>query len=359
MEGNMKKITHRASASKSSSKKSFTPSVTPLTADIESLYTIVAEPWIKISDDTKYFLEGPCFGPDGTFYCTNPKAGHAYIISPKGKVKQIWDDFKLRPIVFAFHKNGRLFYTAETATGIGTLCHSAPDLTGIVEVKPRYEGKPTFFNDCDFNPDGVLYVTDSTGQRNNPTGGVYAFSPDMQTITPIVKNVVGANGITLAPPGTAFMGSTREDIKTKSGYFIKAGTPVESLWIGEAGTSTIINVQFVYSPDGPVFSHIAGYNEPYHVSGMYPTDGMKCDVNGNVYICVIMQGYILILNKNGVPIAKVVIPGRDKGVGFMNSNMTFKPGTDEGYCVAAGGTGPAVIYRFQALAKGRKFYWEP
>jgi lactonase len=333
-------------------------SMSPLTAEMEALYTITAEPWVKVKDDPSYFLEGPAFANDGTFYCTNPKAGHAYTVTPAGKVTQIWDNFKLRPITIAFHKDGRMFWCAETDTGIGTLCYSEPLFKNITEVKPRYEGKPVFFNDLDFNPEGVLYVTDSTGQHDNPTGGVYAFSPDMKTITPIVKNLIGANGIALAPTGFAFRPRTDKETITKSGYVVKAGTMVETMWIGEAGTSTIIQIQFVYTPDGPLYSHIGGYSEPYRITGHYPTDGSKCDVDGNLYISVVQQGFILILNKKGVPVAKVVIPGRDKGIGLMSTNLTFKPGTDEAYCVASGGTGPAVIYKFKALAKGRKFFGE-
>ena len=331
-------------------------SMAPLTPDIAGLPTIMAEPWVQINDDPNYFLEGPTFDNQGIFYCTNPKVGHVYTVTPEGRVTKIYDDFELRPICFAFHKDGRLFWTAEKANGPGTLCYSNPDLTEITEVTPRHEGKPTFFNDLDFNPDGVLYITDSTGRRDDPSGGVYAFSPNMQQITPIVKNLVVANGIALSPAGSAPFPEVEKDTRMKSGYIVKKGTPVEMLWIGESGTSNIIRITFTYTPDGPLFSRIASYTEPYHVTGAGPTDGMECDSNNNVYISAIQQGMVLILNKNGVPIAKVLIPGRDQGIGLKNTNLTIKPGTDEGFITASGGTGPAKIYRFKALGKARKVF---
>jgi len=42
----------------------------------------------------------------------------------------------------------------------------------------------------------------------------------------------------------------------------------------------------------------------------------------------------VILNNRGIPVANVVIPGRDKGKHLTTSNLAFKPGTDEAYITA-------------------------
>jgi lactonase len=61
------------------------------------------------------------------------------------------------------------------------------------------------------------------------------------------------------------------------------------------------------------------------------------------------------LNNRGVPIANVLIPGREKGKHLTTSNLAFKPGTDEAY-IMAGGEGGAWIYKFRGLAQGLKPY---
>ena len=82
---------------------------------------------------------------------------------------------------------------------------------------------------------------------------------------------------------------------------------------------------------------------------------MKIDVDGNIYQCMIFQGRAVILNSSGIPIANVVIPGRDEGKHLVTTNLAFKPGTNEVYIMAAG-VGGAWIYKFQGLAHGLTLY---
>ena len=81
-------------------------------------------------------------------------------------------------------------------------------------------------------------------------------------------------------------------------------------------------------------------------------DGIRVDVEGNMYLAVNFEGRILIFNAQGVPVAGVLLPGRDRGESLSTSNLVFKPGTNEVYMVASGDLGGAWIYKFQGLAKG-------
>ena len=63
------------------------------------------------------------------------------------------------------------------------------------------------------------------------------------------------------------------------------------------------------------------------------------------------QGRVVVLNKQGIPIANVVVLGRDEGKHLRTSNLAFKPGTSEAY-ITVGGEGGAWIYRFKGLAEG-------
>jgi len=82
---------------------------------------------------------------------------------------------------------------------------------------------------------------------------------------------------------------------------------------------------------------------------------MAIDVEGNVYQCMIFQGRAVILNNRGIPVANVVIPGRDEGKHLGTTNLAFKPGTDEVY-ITAWGVGGAWIYKFRGLAQGIKLF---
>jgi len=67
------------------------------------------------------------------------------------------------------------------------------------------------------------------------------------------------------------------------------------------------------------------------------------------------QGRVLILNDRGIPIATVVVPGRDEGKYLRTTNLAFKPGTREGY-ITAGGEGGAWIFKFDAIAQGATLF---
>jgi hypothetical protein len=83
---------------------------------------------------------------------------------------------------------------------------------------------------------------------------------------------------------------------------------------------------------------------------------MKADSTGNVYVAVAGWGMILIFNKNGVPIAKALVPGQNEGKGLIPTNLSFKPGTHEVYFVASGGPDGANIWTFKGLAQGATLF---
>ena len=65
----------------------------------------------------------------------------------------------------------------------------------------------------------------------------------------------------------------------------------------------------------------------------------------------LLEGRVLILNRAGIPIANVLVPGRDEGKYLRSTNVAFKPGTDQVFLTASG-EGGAWIYQFRGLAKG-------
>jgi lactonase len=75
-----------------------------------------------------------------------------------------------------------------------------------------------------------------------------------------------------------------------------------------------------------------------------------------MYMAVNDHGKVLIFNKHGIPIACVLMPGRDRGELIRSSNVVFKPGADDVYIAASGETGGAWIYKFRGLADGAPLF---
>jgi len=179
-------------------------------------------------------------------------------------------------------------------------------------------------NDLVFDSKGNLYVTDFTGDISNPTGGVYRFSSDFKTVQPVLEHLAGANGISLSPQGNV-------------------------LWVSESCRNTVLRIDLL--PDGVTINPMVGTCYAYYSTGSPGVDSNKVDVEGNLYQCIIFQGRAVILNAHGIPIANVVIPGRDEGKHLITPNLVFKPGTKEAYILASG-EGGAWIYTFRGLAEG-------
>ena len=293
----------------------------PLPPDLQGLPTIEAELWIQISPDPSLRIEGPAFDREGNLFVTSPYHGRIFKITPQKQVSTIFDNKHIKNIGCAIHKDGRLFL----ACGTGELFTINPDGSGLNFITPRIKGKPEKLNDLVFDPQGNLYVTDFTGTVPNPTGGVYRFSSDFSKVDPILDHLAGANGISLAPEGNV-------------------------LWVAETFRNAILRIAL--EDDGVTVSSRDGVCYAYYSTGVPGgPDSNKVDIEGNLYQCIVSQGRLVVLNARGIPVANVVIPGRDDGLHLGSTNLAFKPGTSEGY-ITVGGEGGPCVYRFAALAKG-------
>jgi lactonase len=296
-------------------------SIVPLPPDLQSLPTIEAECWVQISPDSNLRIEGPAFDREGDLFVTSPYHGRIFKITPQKQINTIFDNKNIKPIGCAIHKDGRLFL----ACGTGELMTMNPDGSDVNFITPRFNGKPEKMNDLVFDPQGNLYVTDFTGTVPYPTGGVYRFSSDFSRVDQILEHLAGANGVSLAPEGNV-------------------------LWVGETFRNAILRIAL--QDDGVGISPVDGVCYAYYSTGVPGgPDSNKVDIEGNLYQCIVSQGRVVVLNAHGIPVANVVIPGRDEGMHLKSTNLAFKPGTSEGY-ITAGGEGGPCVYRFPALADG-------
>ena len=290
----------------------------PLPPDLINLPAIGAGPWCQVFPDV--FLEGPSFDRENNLYLTSTPTGTIFKITPRKKISVIFQNKKFEVNSSAFHKDGRLFAVCLT----GELLIMNPDGSAVNCLHPVYKGKSLRMNELVFDAKGNLYVTDFRGTVMDPTGGVYRLSPDAKTIDCIVQHLASPNGVSLSPGG-------------------------DMLWIGETNRNAILRLSLL--KDGITLSPIDGANYACYLSGCPGPDSNKVDEDGNLYQCLIFQGRAIVLNKHGVPVANVLIPGREEGQHLITPNLAFKPGTSEGYIIA-GGQGGAWIYKFKGLAKG-------
>lgn len=297
----------------------------PLPPSEASLPIIKAEPWLQVEPDPNVFLEGPSFDREGNLYVSSIFDGRIFKITPDIKVTTIFNKKGVLPDGTAIHKDGRLFVACLS----GELLVMDRDGSNVIPIEPRYQGKPKVLNDLVFDSKGNLYVTDFTGTPSDPTGGVYRFSSDFKNVVPVIERLASANGIALAPEGNI-------------------------LWVSETCKNVLLRIELL--EDGVTINPIAGATIPYRFTGgPGGCDSMALDQEGNIYQAMIFQGRALILNKRGIPIANVLIPGRDEGKNLGTTNLAFKPGTNEVYIMAWGKAG-AWIYKFRGLAPGLKLF---
>lgn len=302
----------------------------PLPQDLINLPTIKAEPWLEIENNPNTFLEGPCFDRQGNLYVSSMEDGRIFKISPDKQVTTIYNESGVMPDGMAISKNGKLFVACVS----GQLLEMDLDGNDVTQITVKYDNTyPQSLNDLVFDPDGNLYVTDFTGTVADPTGGVYRYNWNGESFTSVSRvlyPLASANGVSFEP-----------------------GNP-NVLWVSETCRNAVLNIQL--QPDGVTPVPVAGVTIPfYSTGGPGGTDSNRLDVDGNLYQCIIFQGRAVILNSHGIPIANVIIPGREDGNHLGTTNLAFIPGTDEAI-ITAWGAGGAWLYKFRALAKGQTLY---
>jgi lactonase len=125
------------------------------------------------------------------------------------------------------------------------------------------------------------------------------------------------------------------------------------LWITEFSRNLLHRVDLA---DSTTIALI-GTAIPYRFIGPAP-DSMRADSDGNVYVATYGQGRVLVLNKNGIPIGQILLPGRDEGHNLESTNMAIKPGTNDLYIVTNDGNGGqgATIFHAKVFAKALPLY---
>ncbi|MCH1924213.1 SMP-30/gluconolactonase/LRE family protein [Shewanella sp. C32] len=293
------------------------------------LQTVQAELWQPITDDAT-LLEGPAFDGQGNLYLTDLYHGQIVKVDNQKNNTIVFHSKEYAPCSIAIRKDGKLVVAAVAFDGSkGKIFVMNPDGSDIQTIVATDKGfRP---NDMVFDQHGGIYFTDASGDSGNPVGGVYYVSPDASSVTPILKNLSGGNGIALSPDG-------------------------KTLWVVEFSAGVLHRLLMQDATHIRAF----GENVAYRFNGLV-ADSMKADSDGNLYIALHGQGRVIVLNKNATPIGQITLAGREQGHNLRSTNLAIKPGTRELYITSSNDealkTGGAV-FKAYGFAPAIKQYWQ-
>lgn len=237
----------------------------------------------KSRDFTEEFLftkgiEGPAVDQDKNLYAVNfEKEGTIGIVDASGK-----------PSIFVslpngsvgngirFDKNGHMFIADYVNHNILKIAKGSRN----VEVYAHHPdlNQP---NDIAIAPDGTLYASDPNWKDG--TGQLWKI--DSTGFKLLERNMGTTNGIEVAPEGNKLY--VNESVQRK-------------IWVYDINSSgDISNKRLFYE---------------FKDFGL---DGMRCDINGNLYVCRYGAGKVVVLNPQAEIIREVILKGKNP------SNITF------------------------------------
>ena len=230
----------------------------PIPASEQSLPTIFAEPYFKVSDQALQ-LEGPIFDPSGNLYFVEVFGGSVFKLSPDKQLSTLLGPNKRASAGLALHKDGRIFIA-----GLGNFKNTG----SIVAINPDGSGLKTIIgpekgfsiDDLIFDREGGIYFTDFKGSSTVPTGGLYYLSPDFKKITVIDPHLGIANGVGISPNG-------------------------KRLYVTESAKGLLHRIELIdattIAPFGETVAH--------KFSGPLP-DSLRVDGDGNVWVALYKIG---------------------------------------------------------------------
>ena len=303
-----------------------TRGLVPIPAWERDLPTAVAEPYFKVSDSVMP-LEGPSFDREGNLLFLDIYNGRVLRLSPDRQLTTVYTEAHLHPAGIAVHKDGRIFLAS-----VGTVGSDGYFGNGsVIAVNPDGSNRQTIVapelgyvvDDLVFDSEGGFYFTDFRGTATQPVGGLYYVPPDHKTVTAVLPDMCGANGVALSPDGKVLW--TTE-------YFANRLHRIDIRAPGEIARS--------------------GSMVPYHFVGRAP-DSMRTDSAGNVYVAMQRQGRIMAFSPFGIPIGQILMPGREDNHFLQCTSLAIKPGSRELLIVSwdLNGRG-AMVFAASGLAPG-------
>jgi len=253
------------------------------------------------------FTEGPVWHPDGYLLFSDPNANKIYRWSPEGSVsvfrtKSGYTGFDIG----RYHQPGSNGLTLDpsgllTINEHGNRRVTRLERTGKITVlADRYDGKRLNSpNDLVYRSDGALYFTDppfglpgtfQDPRKELPFSGVYLVKDGKVTL--LTKELSGPNGIAFSPDE-------------------------KYLYVDNWDLQRKVLMRYPVNPDGSlgpgrVFHDFTSEREPVAL------DGIKVDVEGNVYVSA--PGGVWILSPAGKALGRIIPPEHDANFAFGDND---------------------------------------
>jgi gluconolactonase len=253
------------------------------------------------------FLEGPVWHPDGYLLFSDPNANTIYRWSPEGSVSVYRVKSGYTGVdIGRFHQPGSNGLTLDPDGRLTINEHGNRRVTrlerngSLTVLADHYDGKRLNSpNDLVYRSDGSLYFTDPPfGLRGTfddpakqlPFSGVYRVAND--TVTLLTRELTGPNGIAFSPDESF-------------------------LYVDDWDLSRKVLMRYDVKPDGTlgrgiVFHDFTADREPVAL------DGIKVDVEGNVYVSA--PGGVWILSPAGRALGRIVPPEHDANFTFGDAD---------------------------------------
>ncbi len=299
----------------------------PIPPAERDLPSVIAQPYFKVANEP-FALEGPAFDRQGNLLFVDIYGGRVLRLSPARELDTVYACKGLKPAGIAVHRDGRIFVAAcgpRNTAGFfdaGSVVAMTPDGRNLQTIVAPDLGYVA--NDLVFDGAGGFYLTDFRGTSTRAEGGVYYVSPDFRTMTAVLPHLCMANGVALSPDGKV-------------------------LWATEFANCRLHRAELA-APDTVAQS---GGSVPYHFIGPGP-DSMRTDADGNVYVAMNRQGRILIFSPYGIPVAQILLPGREKNHFLRCTSLALAPGSRDLFIVARDdvGGGGTMIFQACSLTEG-------
>lgn len=226
-------------------------------------------------------IEGPAVDREGNIYAVNFLKQHTIgKIDPNG-VSQIWMTLPGTSVGngIRFNSNGDMFVADYVGHTIFKIVHTSAGLSVTVYAQEAQMSQP---NDLAITADGVLYASDPNWQSSS--GKIWKI--DLDGKTSLVADQMGTtNGIEVSPDGrTLYVNESRQ----------------RSIWA------------FTIKQDGHLEQKrlVKKFDD-------FGLDGMRVDVDGNLYVARHGKGTVVKMSPNGRILREIDV------LGSMPSNICF------------------------------------
>lgn len=253
------------------------------------------------------FLEGPVWHPDGYLLFSDPNANTIYRWSPEGSVSVYRAKSGYTGVdIGRYHQPGSNGLTLDPDGRLTINEHGNRRVTrlerngSLTVLADHYDGKRLNSpNDLVYRSDGSLYFTDppfglpgtfDDPAKELPFSGVYRVAND--TVTLLTRELSGPNGIAFSPDENF-------------------------LYVDDWDLSRKVLMRYEVKRDGTlgrgtVFHDFTADREPVAL------DGIKVDVEGNVYVSA--PGGVWILSPAGKALGRIVPPEHDANFTFGDAD---------------------------------------